>query len=142
MFHRKAANLKHHTSTTGGVQVHTTRMYSSHEWKFSFFSIKISRRVIFGKEVTMSLTFCANAFARHTQGACVFFLFFSDPHPNAFTDVVFFRRRGRIHFNLEDKCNPTISKYLLPSACVRALAVFAGPFPPGLTADTLITYMV
>ena len=79
---------------------------------------------------------------RTTHKGSVFFSFFFDPHPNAFTDVVFFRRRGRIHFNLEDKCNPTISTYLLPSACVRALAVFAGPFPPGLTADTLITYMV
>ena len=30
----------------------------------------------------------------------------------------------------------------LPSAPVRALAVFAGPIPPELTADTLMTYMV
>ena len=30
----------------------------------------------------------------------------------------------------------------LPSASVRAFAVFAGPIPPELTADTLMTYMV
>ena len=30
----------------------------------------------------------------------------------------------------------------LPLAPVRALAVFAGPIPPELTADTLMTYMV
>ena len=30
----------------------------------------------------------------------------------------------------------------LPPAPVRALAVFAGPIPPELTADTLMTYMV
>ena len=43
---------------------------------------------------------------------------------------------------MEDKCNPTISAYMLPFACVWALAVFAGPFPPRLTADTLIIYTV
>ena len=30
----------------------------------------------------------------------------------------------------------------VPSASVRAFAVFAGPIPPELTADTLMTYMV
>ena len=30
----------------------------------------------------------------------------------------------------------------LPSAPVRAFAVFAGPIPPELTADTLMAYMV
>lgn len=30
----------------------------------------------------------------------------------------------------------------LPSAPVRAIAVSAGPFPPELTADTLMTYIV
>ena len=30
----------------------------------------------------------------------------------------------------------------LPSAPVRAFAVFAGPIPPELTADTFMTYMV
>ena len=30
----------------------------------------------------------------------------------------------------------------VPSAPVRAFTVFAGPIPPELTADTLMTYMV
>ena len=30
----------------------------------------------------------------------------------------------------------------IPSSLVRALAVFTGPIPPELTADTLMTYMV
>ena len=30
----------------------------------------------------------------------------------------------------------------VPAASVRAFAVFAGPIPPELTADTLMTYMV
>ena len=30
----------------------------------------------------------------------------------------------------------------VPSAPVRAFIVFAGPVPPELTADTLMTYMV
>ena len=30
----------------------------------------------------------------------------------------------------------------LPPASVRALAVFAGPIPPELTADTLMTYVL
>ena len=30
----------------------------------------------------------------------------------------------------------------VPSASVWALAIFAGPIPPELTADTLMTYMV
>ena len=31
---------------------------------------------------------------------------------------------------------------MVPSASVLALIVFAGPIPPELTADTLMTYMV
>lgn len=72
MFHRKAANLKHYTSTTGVEQVHTARMYSSQEWKFSFFSINIARRVIFGKEVTMS-DFFVRTHSRATHKGPVFF---------------------------------------------------------------------
>lgn len=76
MFHRKAANLKHYTSTTGGEQVHTARMYSSQEWKFSFFSINIARRVIFGKEVTMSDFLCERIREPHRRDLYFFFLNF------------------------------------------------------------------
>lgn len=35
-----------------------------------------------------------------------------------------------------------IKNFTVPAASVRARAVFSGPIPPELTADTLMTYMV
>ena len=35
-----------------------------------------------------------------------------------------------------------LGKAIVPVASVRALTVFAGPIPPELTADTLMTYTV
>ena len=36
----------------------------------------------------------------------------------------------------------TVKLTEIPRASVRALAVFEGPIPPELTADTLMTYIV
>ena len=46
---------------------------------------------------------------------------------------------GTIRVGIGGIMDSTDSTFMLPAACVLAFAVFAGPIPPELTADTLMT---
>lgn len=69
IFHRKAANLKRHTSTTGGVQVHTTRMFILFDKNFTTSHFRERSHHVFD-------FLCECICAPHTRGLC-FFPFFS-----------------------------------------------------------------